>query len=79
MLERGWGGPEIWVEQGEADEFLHSQLKPTLLAAAAEQAGIPLRLRMRAGYDHSYYFVSTFIAAHIEHHARYLTNVDMAV
>jgi S-formylglutathione hydrolase len=72
MLNRGWTGPEILVEQGEADEFLRSQLKPELLTRAAEMGDVPLRLRMRAGYDHSYYFISTFIAAHLEHHARYL-------
>ncbi|WP_302674770.1 alpha/beta hydrolase-fold protein [Trinickia violacea] len=76
MLERGWSGSEILVDQGDADEFLHTQLKPTLLAAAAEKAGVPLHLCMRAGYDHSYYFVSTFIGAHIEHHARYLSTAD---
>ncbi|CAE6753248.1 S-formylglutathione hydrolase [Paraburkholderia nemoris] len=72
MLNRGWSGPEILVEQGEADEFLRSQLKPDLLTHAAEMGDVPLRLRMRVGYDHSYYFISTFIAAHLEHHARYL-------
>jgi S-formylglutathione hydrolase len=76
MLERGWSGPEILVDQGDADEFLHTQLKPTLLIAVAEQACVPLRLRTRVGYDHSYYFVSTFIGEHIEHHARYLATAD---
>ncbi|MFB9128598.1 S-formylglutathione hydrolase [Paraburkholderia dipogonis] len=72
MLNQGWSGPEILVEQGEGDEFLRSQLKPDFLTRAAEMGDVPLRLRMRAGYDHSYYFVSTFIAAHLEHHARNL-------
>ncbi|TAM85149.1 S-formylglutathione hydrolase [bacterium] len=72
MLEHGWAGPEILVDQGEADEFLHSQLKPELLADAAAHLNVPLRLRRQLGYDHSYFFVSTFIGSHLEHHARYL-------
>ncbi|ATD68677.1 S-formylglutathione hydrolase [Luteimonas chenhongjianii] len=62
----------LLVEQGEADEFLEGQLKPQLLRAACEAAGHPLELRMRPGYDHSYYFIASFIGEHIEHHARAL-------
>lgn len=72
MLEDGWSGPEILVDQGEADEFIDSQLKPDLLVSAASRGDVPLRLRRHPGYDHSYFFVSTFIASHIEHHARHL-------
>jgi S-formylglutathione hydrolase len=72
IAEIGWSGPEILVDQGEADEFLESQLKPDLLVEAAARGDVPLRLRRRAGYDHSYFFISTFIASHLEHHARYL-------
>jgi S-formylglutathione hydrolase len=72
MLSRGWSGAEILVEQGTADEFLNAQLKPELLTRSAERGDVRLRLQMRTGYDHSYYFVSTFIATHIEHHARNL-------
>lgn len=60
----------LLVDQGEADEFLSSQLRPDLLEAACERAGHPLILRRRPGYDHSYYFISSFIGEHIEHHAR---------
>ena len=59
----------ILVDQGEADEFLASQLKPELLAAACAKAGHPLTLRMQPGYDHSYYFIASFMGDHIAHHA----------
>jgi S-formylglutathione hydrolase len=72
LSRRGWRGPEILIDQGEADQFLESQLKPWLLERAAEESGSPLRLRMHAGYDHSYYFIASYIADHLEHHARYL-------
>lgn len=60
------------VDQGEADEFLAEQLKPELLRAACDQAGHPLVLRMRPGYDHSYYFIASFIGEHVAHHAKAL-------
>lgn len=59
----------MWVDQGEADEFLGAQLRPDLLEAACAAAGHPLVLRRRAGYDHSYYFIASFIGEHIAHHA----------
>ena len=58
----------LLVDQGEADEFL-AQLRPDLLKAACDAAGHPLTLRMHAGYDHSYYFVASFLADHFAHHA----------
>jgi S-formylglutathione hydrolase len=62
--------PEILVDQGLADKFLQqSQLLPELLEAACEGAGQPLRLRRHAGYDHGYYFISTFVADHLRFHA----------
>jgi S-formylglutathione hydrolase len=60
----------LLVEQGDADEFLASQLQPERLRAACDAAGHPLTLRMRPGYDHSYYFITSFIGEHIAHHAR---------
>jgi S-formylglutathione hydrolase len=63
----------ILVDQGTADEFLEVQLKPELLEEACRAAGHPLELRRREGYDHSYFFVSTFIGEHVAHHARALT------
>lgn len=62
----------LLVDQGDADEFLDSQLRPQLLRAACEAAGHPLDLRLRPGYDHSYYFIASFIGEHIAHHARAL-------
>ena len=60
----------ILVDQGEDDQFLDAQLHPHLLEEACSQAGQPLELRRHSGYDHSYYFIQTFIADHLEHHAR---------
>ncbi len=62
----------LLVDQGDADEFLATQLKPELLQAACNAAGHPLELRMQPGYDHSYYFIASFIGEHIAHHARAL-------
>jgi S-formylglutathione hydrolase len=59
----------LLVDQGEADEFLDSQLKPGLLRAACERAGHALTLRLHPGYDHSYYFIASFIGDHLAHHA----------
>ena len=59
----------LLIEQGDADEFLHTQLKPELLQSAADAAGHPLELRMRPGYDHSYYFIASFIGEHVAYHA----------
>jgi S-formylglutathione hydrolase len=61
--------PDILVDQGTADSFLDSQLKPHLLAAACEQAGIPLTLRLQEGYDHSYFFIASFVEDHLRWHA----------
>ncbi|PJI42038.1 S-formylglutathione hydrolase [Ferrovibrio sp.] len=66
-----WRRP-VLIDQGMADEFLEKQLKPQLLANAAAAAGIPLTLRLQAGYDHSYYFIASFIGEHIAHHAQQL-------
>ena len=57
------------VDQGGADEFLAEQLRPDLLRAACERAGHPLDLRLQPGYDHSYYFIASFIGEHLAHHA----------
>ena len=59
----------ILVDQGAADEFLDTQLRPQLLQAACEAAHHPLTLRIHPGYDHSYYFIASFIGDHIAHHA----------
>ena len=62
-------GLHLLVDQGEGDEFLQAQLKPELLKAACASAGHPLTLRLQPGYDHSYYFIASFIGEHIAHHA----------
>lgn len=62
----------ILVDQGKADDFLDAQLKPHLLADAAQQAGYPLDIRYRPGYDHSYFFISSFIGDHLRFHAQHL-------
>ncbi len=72
LIEDGARVTELLVDQGTADTFLESQLKPHLLSRACDDAGIELTLRMQAGYDHSYYFVSTFMADHIRWHAERL-------
>jgi S-formylglutathione hydrolase len=64
----GWRAP-VLIDQGEADEFLATQLQPERFDAACAAAGVPLTLRRHPGYDHSYYFISTFMADHIAHHA----------
>ena len=60
------------VDQGTGDEFLDEQLKPENLIAACKAADYPLDLRMREGYDHSYYFIASFIDEHLRYHARHL-------
>lgn len=59
----------ILVDQGEADDFLHTQLKPEALQQAAAESGYPLMLRLQPGYDHSYFFIASFIGDHLQHHA----------
>jgi S-formylglutathione hydrolase len=67
----GWQS-EVLVDQGTADDFLAGQLHPHLLQEAFAEAGIPLTLRYQAGYDHSYYFMASFMGEHLAHHARIL-------
>ena len=69
LIEDGARVADILVDQGMADDFLEGQLKPELLEAACEKAGINLTLRRQAGYDHSYYFISSFMADHLAWHA----------
>ena len=69
LIEDGARAPELLMDQGEADAFLQTQLKPELLEAACAKAGIALTLRRQAGYDHSYYFISSFIEDQLRWHA----------
>lgn len=75
LIEAGARVPELLVDQGDADAFLAEQLRPELLRAACDPAGIPLTLRLQPGYDHSYYFISTFMADHLRWHAERLRSV----
>jgi S-formylglutathione hydrolase len=72
LIEGGARLADLLVDQGEADAFLDEQLRPDLLAAACAKADIPLTLRIQPGYDHSYYFVSTFMDDHLRWHAERL-------
>jgi len=69
---RGWKGPALLVDQGASDQFLESQLKPELLKDACRRAGVALDLRLQAGYDHSYFFIASFIEDQLRFHARNL-------
>ncbi|CAG4906623.1 unnamed protein product [Acidocella sp. C78] len=72
IADRGWNGPAILVDQGTADPFLERELKPELLREACSAKGVALELRMQDGYDHSYFFISTFVEDHLRHHAQHL-------
>ena len=72
LIEDGARVRELLVDVGDADDFLEKELKPELLEQACSDAGIPLTLRRQPGYDHSYYFISTFMADHLRWHAERL-------
>ena len=72
LIEDGARFRDFLVDYGDADPFLTEQLRPELLAQACSQAGIPLTLRRQPGYDHSYYFISTFMDDHLRWHAAHL-------
>ncbi len=72
MIEDGARVKDLLVDQGEADNFLAEQLKPELLEKACADAGIALTLRRQPGYDHSYYFISSFMEDHLRWHAERL-------
>ncbi len=69
LVQAGRRTAPILIDQGQADQFLAGQLHPNLFEAACRDAGQALTLRRHAGYDHSYYFIATFIDAHLRHHA----------
>lgn len=74
-LAKKYNGPplEIMVDQGKADNFLtQGQLLPDNLVGACAEGGVPIIMRMQEGYDHSYYFMATFMADHFDHHAKFL-------
>jgi len=73
LIEDGARVTGLLVDQGGADPFLEKELRPELLKSACEAAGIDLTLNLREGYDHSYYFISTFMADHLRWHAARLS------
>jgi S-formylglutathione hydrolase len=73
LIEDGARLDDVLIDIGEADPFFERELKPELLEQACTDAGIPLTLRRQPGYDHSYYFISTFMADHVRWHAERLT------
>jgi S-formylglutathione hydrolase len=73
LIEDGARVPALLVDQGDADEFLERQLRPELLREACDEAAIAFILNMRAGYDHSYYFISTFMTDQLRWHAARLS------
>ena len=72
VKSRSWSG-DILVDQGDADGFLEDQLKTHLFKEACAEAGVQATIRMQPGYDHSYFFLATFIDDHLRHHHRILT------
>lgn len=72
LVKAGADRLPLRIDQGGGDEFLDKQLKPELLRAACDATGHPLELNLRAGYDHSYYFIASFIGEHIAYHAKVL-------
>lgn len=72
LIQSGHQPPPLLIDQGEADEFFEAQLKPHLLRDACQQAGHSLTLNLRAGFDHSYYFIASFIGEHMKFHAEKL-------
>lgn len=73
-VENPEGIPPILIDQGMADNFLHTQLNPTLFEEVCEKRGIRLNLRRQEGYDHSYFFIQTFIGDHLAHHIGMLSH-----
>lgn len=73
LIQGGARVADIFIDQGDADEFLdEGQLLPENLQAACDAQGQPCTIRMQPGYDHSYHFIASFIGEHIEYHAKYL-------
>lgn len=72
LIEGGAKVPELLVDQGMADQFLVEQLRPHRLAEACQTASVPADIRLHEGYDHSYYFISSFMAGHVAWHAERL-------
>ncbi len=72
LIQSGGSKLPILIDQGEADNFLAEQLKTELMVNAVEQAKADVQIRMQPGYDHSYFFIASFIESHMEFHAQHL-------
>ena len=72
LIEDGARLPNLLVDQGTAENFLDTQLKTKLLDAACRNVDMPAQIRMQEGYDHSYFFIATFIEEHLRYHAQSL-------
>ncbi|WP_028114494.1 S-formylglutathione hydrolase [Ferrimonas kyonanensis] len=72
LMRDAVNGPPALVDQGSSDPYLTEQLQPQALQAAAKASGYPLQLNLREGYDHSYYFIASFIDQHLKFHASHL-------
>jgi len=77
ITSRGWKGPSLLIDQGTNDPFLETQLKPELLSTACDAANVKLNLRLQKGYDHSYFFIATFIEDHLRFHAKVLQGCNI--
>jgi S-formylglutathione hydrolase len=75
LIEDGARLPDLLIDVGDADPFLERELQPERMRKACAEAGMPVELRMQPGYDHSYHFISTFMAEHVDWHARRLGDV----
>lgn len=78
IVERGWPHKKILIDQGTKDPYLQEQLKPELFQSACLKAQVDLNLRMQEGYDHSYYFIASFVEEHLIFHASMLHANEVA-
>lgn len=74
LVKETQSGADILIDQGDADQFFDEQLDPALFLKEASQHGQKVTHRMQPGYDHSYYFIASFMADHVEHHAKALAS-----
>jgi S-formylglutathione hydrolase len=75
LVKKAQGRQELFIDQGGDDKFLSEQLKPEILAKTCAQQSYPLKYRLQAGYDHSYYFIASFVEDHLRYHAAHLNAV----
>jgi S-formylglutathione hydrolase len=76
LVKQAKSRQELFIDQGSDDKFLTEQLKPEILAQTCAQMSYPLKYRLQAGYDHSYYFIASFVEDHLRYHAAHLRAVN---